>query len=326
MMRVEWPTAGRGPLRELRVLDLSQQLPGPYAGLLLAEQGAAVVKVDPPGGDAAAQIDPEMHVRLNDRKRTIRVDLKTEAGRTHVLTLAREAHMVIQSWRPGVAERLGVAPAMLSAVNPRLVVAVITGWGKEGPAAGRGAHDINAQAAVGALDAISSLERTGVPWVDLATGVLAAFAMTAAWHAGEAGVLEIGMLDAAAAWTAIKPKAVTVREPAYGVFRAGDGRRFALGVLEDAEWRRLCDGLDWPELADVGVGERNDRFDELRVRVEAAFAALDEAGIAALAERSGVLLTFFDPVDAATAEQLRLRGYGPDAARRRQISEIQPWA
>jgi crotonobetainyl-CoA:carnitine CoA-transferase CaiB-like acyl-CoA transferase len=324
-MRPEWPGAAEGSLRGLRVLDLSQQLPGPYATLLLAEQGASVVKVDPPSGDAASRIDPEMHRRLNDRKHTIRVDLKTEAGRSHVLTLAAEAHMVFQSWRPGVAERLGVAPFTLAAVNPRLLVGVITGWGSSGPISGRGAHDLNVQAAVGALDAVASLDRTGVPWADLATGAFAAFAMTAAWQAGDAGLLELGMLDAAAAWTAVKPKAVTVQEPAYGIFASGDGRRFALGVLEDPEWRRLCDGLDWPDLADVGVEERNARFDELRARLNDAVAQLDQAGVAALADRSGVLVTFFDPVDEVTAEQLALRGYGADAERAPQIPAVQPW-
>ena len=187
-----WPEpASDGPLTGLRVVDLSSQLPGPYATALLADLGASVVKIEPPAGDVARRVDPTMYERLNRRKTVIRLDLKSIEGRARLHALVEEAAVVLEAWRPGVAQRLAADPAFLSAINPNLLYCSLTGYGQDGPLAGRGAHDLNIQAAAGALDSSVGTDRVGVAWVDLATGQAAALALAAHWHAGPSGIIDV---------------------------------------------------------------------------------------------------------------------------------------
>jgi crotonobetainyl-CoA:carnitine CoA-transferase CaiB-like acyl-CoA transferase len=234
----------------MRVLDLSQQLPGPYATLLLAALGADVTKVEPPGGDAARQLDPEMFGHVNAGKRSTVLDLKTEAGRRRLYALAGETDVFVEGFRPGVAARLGFDYPTLRDLRPELIYCSISGAGQQGPLAGQPTHDISLQAMAGALAGAGEIDRIGVPWVDLATGTSAALAITAAWHAGRGAYLDMSMLDSALSWTRVKPSAVSGgREPAYGTLRTSDGAQVVIAVLEDAIWQRLCAALGWADWA-----------------------------------------------------------------------------
>lgn len=142
-------TATTGPLHGVRVVELAGIGPGPFAAMLLADLGADVVRVDRPGG-AGLGIDPALDL-TNRNKRSVLVDLKAEDGAARVLDLVERADILVEGYRPGVAERLGVGPDACLARNPRLVYGRMTGWGQEGPLADRAGHDIGYIAVTGAL-------------------------------------------------------------------------------------------------------------------------------------------------------------------------------
>lgn len=144
--------APRGPLAGVRVVELAGIGPGPFAAMLLADLGADVVRVDRPGG-AGLGIDPARDL-TNRNKRSVLVDLKAASGPGTVLDLVERADVLIEGYRPGVAERLGVGPDACLARNPQLVYGRMTGWGQDGPLAERAGHDIAYIAVTGALSMI----------------------------------------------------------------------------------------------------------------------------------------------------------------------------
>lgn len=145
---------GHGPLAGIRVVELAGIGPGPFAAMLLADLGADVVRVDRPGG-AALGIDPAYDI-TNRNKRSVLVDLKGEGGAERVLDLAERADILVEGYRPGVAERLGVGPDACLARNPKLVYGRMTGWGQDGPLAQRAGHDVAYLALTGTLSMIGS--------------------------------------------------------------------------------------------------------------------------------------------------------------------------
>lgn len=276
------------PLAGMRVLDLSQQLPGPYATLLLAALGASVTKIEPPGGDAARQLDPDMFANVNAGKESVVLDLKAPSDRDRLHGMVRDADVFVEGFRPGVAARLACAYPELRALRPELVYCSVSGAGQEGPLARHPVHDISLQAIAGALTGAGKIDRIGVPWVDLATGTSAALAITAAWHAGAGAYLDMSMLDAALGWTNVKPSAVTgQREPTYGTLRTADDRWVVIALLEDAMWQRLCAALGWTDwAADPRLQRHLDRrhhADEVRERLDREVAARTYAEVLALA-------------------------------------------
>lgn len=234
-------------LSGMTVVDMSQQLPGPYASALLEQLGAAVTKVEPPTGDPSRRLDPEMFEIVNRGKTCVRIDLKASAGVTQLKELVRDADVFIEGFRPGVAARLGVGHGALSTINPRLVYCSISGVGQQGPFATLPMHDLNLQAMAGADPGPG----IGVPWVDLGTGTVAALAVVAAWHraqtTGTGAFLDTAMLDTAVVWNKVKASAKDRVEPTYGIYPTADGRRIAVAILEDHIWARLCGALGWED-------------------------------------------------------------------------------
>jgi crotonobetainyl-CoA:carnitine CoA-transferase CaiB-like acyl-CoA transferase len=189
-------------LAGIRVLDLTRLLPGGYCTLLLADHGADVIKVEDLGAGDYARADPPSFAALNRGKRSLRLDLKTEGGRTALLRLARDADVLVESFRPGVMDRLGVGWSVLSGVNEQLVYCAITGYGQEGPRASRAGHDLNYLARTGVL-ALSG-EADGPPvqsaaqLADVAGGALmGAFAILAALRSGRGQFVDVAMADGA---------------------------------------------------------------------------------------------------------------------------------
>ena len=265
------------PLQGVRVLDLSRVLPGPFASMVLADLGADVIKVEhPQGGDlersSAPRSDGGEAYRfgmLNRNKRSIAVDLKSEEGRGIVQRLARDTDIVLEGFRPGVAADLGVDPATLRAINPRLIYASISGYGQDGPYADLPGHDINYMAMAGLLRYFGDDSGPRVPWLPIAdigggammavAGVLAALVRRAATGAGD--FLDLGMAEGALYWqqtraqwslaTGTEPEPqglpVTGALPGYGIYRTADDDWLSLGCLEPVFWQRLCGLLEWPE-------------------------------------------------------------------------------
>ncbi|MEV8613437.1 CoA transferase [Amycolatopsis sp. NPDC051373] len=297
------------PLHGMTVLDLSQQLPGPYATFLLASLGADVLKVEPPAGDPARRFDPPMFERVNAGKRGVFLDLKSPADRERLLELAAGCAVFVEGFRPGVTARLGCDEKAVREARPDVVYCSISGMGQTGPLAGHPTHDLSLQAMAGILGDAGESDRIGVPWVDLGTATTAALAITAAWHAGGGAFLDLAMLDVATAWNSVKPLAVTEPEATYGVVAAKDGS-VALALLEDHMWLRLCTALAWPaDPALATYADRRGHAAEIRVRLETAFAQYTVAELIALAHEHDLPLGPTDATgDPDTVAQLRARG------------------
>lgn len=289
------------PLTGMRVLDLSQQLPGPYATLLLASLGAHVTKVEPVTGDAARHLDAQMFEHVNAGKTSVTLNLKDEGDRRHLHKLVRATDVFVEGFRPGVAQRLGCDYPTLHELNENLVYCSISGFGQDGPLSRHPSHDITLQAIAGALPTERTIDRIGVPWVDLASGTTAAFAIVAYWHAGAGGYLDVAMLDAATAWSGVKPEAVQSAEPTYGTLATADEQHVVIALLEDAMWTRLCTALSWTDWQDAAhlsrYADRRHAASTIRRRLEDSIGQLTLHQVLDLAARYDLPLA---PVDAST--------------------------
>ena len=266
------------PLDGVRVLDLTRLLPGPYATLVLADLGADVVKVeDPRGGDHLRSVPPLVGASsaafhaLNRNKRSLALDVKAEGGAAVLLRLARHFDVVVESFRPGVLDRLGAGHARLRSENPRAIVCAITGYGQTGPYRDRAGHDINYCAISGTL-ALNGPEEAPLPFgiqpADVAGGAWVAVAgILAALHrrsvTGEGGVVDVSMTEgvlgmltmhlamAAARGTPLRRGRELLGGASawYRTYRTSDGRFVALGALEPHFFGRFCAAVGRPDLA-----------------------------------------------------------------------------
>lgn len=300
------------PLAGMRVLDVSQQLPGPYCTLLLASLGATVTKVEPLYGDVARHLDPAMFARVNQGKTSLRLDLKAAGGRARLHELAEESDVFVEGFRPGVTTRLGCDFATLSGLNPALVYCSISGFGQDGPLAAQPTHDLSLQAIAGAIGPSSDIDTVGVPWVDLGIATTAAFLVAAHWRSGQGVHLDLAMLDLASAWATVKPSAVSRREPTYGTFTSSDGVVFTLALLEDDMWQRLSEAL---ELGGWSAEHGLDRYSArvalapaVRGKVAAELARRTGAELSALAAAHDLPLDHvLTPAEASDHQQVRWR-------------------
>ena len=277
-----------GQLDGLRVLDLTIWRPGPYATQLLAEQGADVLKVEPPGGDPMRSM-PDLFDILGAGKRSIVLDLKRDDDRERCLDLAADADVFVESYRPGVADRLGVGYEAVRAVNPGIVYASVSGFGAFGPLAGLPGHDVNYLAYSGALrPGGGDLVHPTVPISDLAGGVAGAFAIATACLGaklhGRGERVDVSVADVLATWVGpVGPVEMVGLDrplrgaPGYGTFRTCDGGWVAIGIMnEDHFWVGLCRalGLDGEEL--LANPERNRRVREINARIAEVIGQLTQ--------------------------------------------------
>lgn len=260
------------PLAGVRIIDLTELLPGPYATQLFVDLGAEVIKIERPGiGDGGRALSPGMFASVNRGKQSLCLDLKQEAGRAVLHQLAAQADVLIEGYRPGVTQRLGVDYASLQALNPQLIYASLTGYGQTGPLAQRPGHDIDFLAAAGIIGLSGEpdgppVHSIGAPVGDLAGSMFAVVAVLGALlqrkQSGEGQFLDVSITDALVNWMAPRigvhqhghsDAAETRREiltrPAYGVFAAADGKYLTLAALETPFWKRLVQVLELPELA-----------------------------------------------------------------------------
>jgi alpha-methylacyl-CoA racemase len=335
---------GALPLEGFRVLDLSRLLPGPYATLVLADMGADVVKLEDPAGGDYLRWMPPMAGRqsgwfhaLNRNKRSLALDLRRPEGPGVLLRLARRFDVVVESFRPGVMDRLGVGFEALSRENPRIVLCSISGYGQDGPYRDRAGHDVDYVALSGVL-AVNGPPETPVPlgvqvadvaggsWPAVA-GILAALLGRAA--TGRGAHVDIAMAEGALAMLALQQGAADARgtplrrggeqlnggSACYAVYRAGDGGFVALGALEPKFFRAFCDAVGRPELADQqfdrdGAGPR--------AEVAAIFASRTRAEWGAFAARHDVCVMPVLEGDEPRAD--------PQLVHRRSFVEVEtPW-
>lgn len=264
-----------GPLAGLRVVELAGLGPGPFAALLLAELGADVVRVDRTAGTGIGDATADT---LTRSRPNLALDIRRPEGRDVVLRLLDGADVLLEGMRPGVAERLGLGPEPCLARNPRLVYGRMTGWGQEGPLAGRAGHDLNYAALTGALHAVGPAERPrpalnlvadfGGGALYLVMGVLAALHDRARTGLGQ--VVDAAMVDGAASlmtmvyglhaagrWSdSRESNLLDGGAPFYDTYRCADGGFVAVGALEPRFFTALVDGL--------GVRLEGDQYDESR--------------------------------------------------------------
>jgi crotonobetainyl-CoA:carnitine CoA-transferase CaiB-like acyl-CoA transferase len=305
-----------GALDGLRVLELTHVMAGPFCGQVLADMGADVVKVEPPGtGDASrSSMGTGAFLAVNRNKRSVALDLKDAAHREAFLRLADGADVVLENNRPGVAERLGVDHETLRARNPRLVYASISGFGQTGPYAQRAGYDLIAQGLSGVMSVTGEPDgdpiKCGVPIGDLSAALFCAVgilsALTARERTGEGQLVDTSLFEGALAlsiWETAELWA-TGRAPGklgsahrltapYQALRTSDGHLTVAGNTQ-RQWERLCSVIGREELAgDPRFATNDDRMAnraELVAELEAALASdttgawvqrLEDAGIAA---------------------------------------------
>jgi crotonobetainyl-CoA:carnitine CoA-transferase CaiB-like acyl-CoA transferase len=323
------------PFEGLRVLDLSRLLPGGFCSLLLADFGADVIKVEDTGmGDYIRWSPPafagaddtakgSLFLSLNRGKRSVRVDLKTEAGRDVLLRLVRDADVLLESFRPGVLDRLGVGYDRLREENPRLVYCAITGYGLTGPNVHRSGHDLNYLGLNGVLaisgDADGPPIQAGAQIADLGGGALmAAFGILAALRerdrSGEGQLVDVSMFDGALSWLAMVAARVFAggERPrrghellggsllCYRPYRCADGW-VTLGALEPKFFAAWCHGVDRPDLVEHQFEPPGS---PAHAEVEAIFAARTRAEWAAFADAHDCCLEPVLEVEEALESEL----------------------
>ncbi|GAB3563319.1 CaiB/BaiF CoA-transferase family protein [Amycolatopsis endophytica] len=265
------------PLSGVRVLDLSTLLPGPLGTLMLAEAGADVIKIERPGrGDEMRSYHPKLgdasanYAVLNRGKRAFAADLKNPADRDRVLDLAAGADVVVEQFRPGVAARLGLGYGHVRSRNPGVVYCSITGYGQEGPHAGRAGHDLNYLAETGLLGVVT--DASGTPQLpvsvlaDIAAGSYPAvvnilLALRRRDLTGTGCHLDISMAhnlqvlaygyfaahQGGGGWPRPGAEQLTGGSPRYQIYATSDGRHLAVAALEQKFWERLAQLIDLPE-------------------------------------------------------------------------------
>jgi crotonobetainyl-CoA:carnitine CoA-transferase CaiB-like acyl-CoA transferase len=283
-------------LAGIRVLDLSRMLPGPFASMMLGDLGAEVIKVEEPTvGDPTRRSRPALgqqsaaFLQVNRNKKSVALDLKQGEARDIFLKLAATADVILEQFRPGVVDRLGIGYEAMKPVNPRLVYCALTGFGQGGPHRDRSGHDMNYLALAGVLglttDESGRPVIPGVQVADLAGGMVAAFAILAALMArertGRGQYVDISMFDVMLSMLAVPAAhhfagqtidvggkyALTGAYPFYNVYATSDEKYMTLGALEPKFWANFCQTVGRADLIarQFDDGERRDQlFTEVR--------------------------------------------------------------
>ena len=262
------------PLEGIRVLDLTRLVPGPYATMILADFGAEVIKIEPPGaGDYAREFEPVMKresaifYAFNRNKKSVVLNLKDEEGKKQFIKLAKDADVIVEGFRPGVMDRLGVGYHRIKQINPRIIWCSISGFGQKSPYRHMPGHDLNFVALGGILD-LTGYDRPamlGTQLADLSSGLWAVIAILLALKnrekTGEGDFIDVSMMDSVISWLHIPVAELvgykrspergktwpTGRYPSYCVYRAKDGF-VAVAGLEEKFWADICRAIGREDL------------------------------------------------------------------------------
>jgi alpha-methylacyl-CoA racemase len=331
--------AANPPLHGKRVLDLTRLLPGPYAGQMLAELGADVIKVEEPGqGDGGRTAPPFVQGRavgfqaINSGKRSIALNLKAPAGRAALLRLVDSADVLLEGFRPGTLARLGLAHETLLERNPRLIICAITGYGQQGPYRQRAGHDLNY---LGYSGLLAQLARTGAPphapgvqFADVAGGAMMAVigilaALVARGVSGRGQMVDVAMLDGCVA-LAPRDMAFVARGvgetspgagrlsgalPCYNTYATADDRYVTLAALEAKFWREFCQRVGRPDLEPRHAPRDEDERDATMGELAALFRTKTrDEWLALLAETDSCVGPVNTLMEAQADPQVQARG------------------
>jgi alpha-methylacyl-CoA racemase len=300
-----------GPLASLKVLDFSTLLPGPFASLLLADMGAEVLRIESPTRMDLLRVLPPhdqgvsaSHAYLNRNKRSLALDLKQPEALEVIRSLLQDYDIVLEQFRPGVMERLGLGYEALKAINPRLIYVSITGYGQTGPYKDRAGHDINYLALSGLASYTGRADTGPLPLgmqvADVAGGSLHGVigllaAVIARQQTGQGQHLDVSMTDCAFSLNAMAGAGYLACgvEPGpenqvlnggsfYDYYRSRDGRWLSVGSLEPAFMKQLCAALGLEELAGLGLSPQPAHQQQLKDALKVEFEKHDFAELRAL--------------------------------------------
>ncbi len=265
-----------GALNGIRVLDLSRMLPGPYCSMILADHGAQVIAIE----DKKFQADGLFFSDLNRNKRHMSLNLKSPDGLEIFFRLAENADVILEGFRPGVVQRLGVDYQAVQKINPRIIYCSISGYGQTGPLRERAGHDVNYLSTAGVLSLIGEKDRPpaipGVQIADIGGGGMNAavgilLALFAREKTGQGQYIDISMTDGMVGFLSLPyffaerdgqppqpaDTLLSHRYGCYNTYQTADGRYLALGAVENRFWRGLCEHLGRPEYTPL-------QYDEVR--------------------------------------------------------------
>lgn len=276
------------PLEGIRVLDLSRLLPGPYCSMLLGDMGAEILKIEEPNyGDPARLVPPRLKeegalfLTVNRNKKSVTLNLKEPRGVDAFMKLVAKSDVVLEGFRPGVVDRLGIGYKEVSQINPKIVYCSITGYGQSGPMSQRSGHDINYIAIGGVLGL--TVDAKGVPIIpsvqigDLGGGLMAAVSILAALlsreKTGKGQYVDIAMMDAALSMLPVMAanffagkevevgthSQLTGHYPFYNVYKTKDGKFLSLGALEPKFWKNFCEAIGRKDFIDRQFAEGKDK-------------------------------------------------------------------
>ncbi|MCA0912232.1 CaiB/BaiF CoA transferase family protein [Marinobacter nauticus] len=326
------------PLANLKILDFSTLLPGPYATMMLADMGAEVLRIEAPDRVDLAKVMPPFDGKfsttfsyLSRGKHTLQLNLKQSESVEKVKQLVQDYDIVVEQFRPGVMDRLGIGYEVLKAINPRLIYCAITGYGQTGPYKDRAGHDINYLAISGVAShcgrADSGPPPMGIQVADVAggshhavMGILAA--VIKRQETGEGAFIDISMTDAAFALNAMagaaalaggqpqKPESAMLNGGTfYDYYQTSDGRWLSVGSLEPQFSSRLCDTLGLGELKSYALSQKPEHQQELKAAIKQKIAA---RSLAEWQEVFAKVDACVEPVltieEAAEHPQLKARG------------------
>lgn len=290
----------QGPLASLKVLDFSTLLPGPFASLLLADMGAEVLRIESPTRVDLLRVLPPhdqgisaSHAYLNRNKRSLALDLKQPAALEVVKQLLQDHDILLEQFRPGVMERLGLGYEALKAINPRLIYVSITGYGQTGPYKDRAGHDLNYLALAGLASYTGRADSGPLPLgfqaADIAGGSLYGVigllaAVIARQQSGQGQHLDVSMTDCAFSLNAMagagylacgvepgREEQVLNGGSFYDYYRSRDGRWMSVGSLEPNFMQQMCTALDRPELAAQGLSPKPEQQRALKEALQIEF-------------------------------------------------------
>lgn len=316
------------PLEGIRVLDLTRVLAGPFCTMMLSDLGAEIIKVEVPGtGDDSRAFGPFRNgkslyfININRGKESVAIDLKTEAGKKLLVDLARKCDVVVENFRPGTMEKLGLGWETLKAANPRLIYAAVSGFGHTGPDSTRPAYDILVQAMGGVMSITGWPEspptRVGMSLGDITAAIFCATGVTTAlYHREKTGVgekVDIAMLDCQLSILenalvryqvdGKPPAPMGTRHPTitpFQAFRASDGW-FVIGVGNDVLWKKFCDVVKRPDLLVdprfTTNGDRTKHYDDLIPELERMLETRTIEEWLAMFEKGGVPAAPVNTVD-----------------------------
>jgi CoA:oxalate CoA-transferase len=329
------------PLDGIKIVDLTTFLSGPFGTQILADLGAEVLKVEPLTGDSSRSIPPHFigedsayFLGNNRNKRSIALDLKSDRGQTIARELIELADVVVENFRPGVCQRLGLDPEKIQAQQPSLVWASISGFGQTGEFKDNPAYDMVVQALSGVMSLTGEegrpAMRLGIPAGDLVAGMFAAIGVLAALvrrqSTGAGALIDISMLDGQLAMvsyqavyamlsgkTPLPQGAKHDSIPTYRSFLCADGRELVVTANTERMWKGLCKVLGQPELVDsplfADAGSRLTNREDLWQRLEAAFLKRPTTEWVKLLQNESVPVA---PINTVTEALTEAEGYGRD--------------